>query len=470
MARQLGRHRDKVASMLDFDTCYRALSARDARFDGQFFTAVSTTRIYCRPVCTARRPGRERCTFYRTAAQCEQAGYRACLICRPELAPGAAPVDSVSRLARNAVRLIDQGFLNDHSIEELARHLGVTDRHLRRSVQSELGVSPVGLAQTRRLALARQLLRDSSLGLTELAFACGFGSVRRFNSAFQEQFGQAPGALRKTRATELEGITLRLDYRPPYDWQGILGFLRERAVPSLETFGANEYRRRTPKGEIVVCPHPGKHALLARIPLTLAHEVLPLTARLRHLFDLDAHPEAIAEVLGPGYDRSLRVPGSFDPFEMSLRAVLGQQVSVRAATTLAGRLVDRYGGAFPTPDELQAEDPDALAAIGIPRKRAASLVALAEATAAGELPLDGRLPVEQVLARLESLPGIGPWTSHYVALRALHWPDAFPARDLGVLKALGPTAADRAESWRPWRAYAVMHLWTRPEIQLGVAA
>lgn len=456
--------------MLDSDTCYRALSARDSRFDGQFFTAVSTTRIYCRPVCTARRPGRDRCTFYATAAQCEQAGYRACLLCRPELAPGAAPVDSVSRLARNAVRLIDQGYLNDHSVEELARHLGVTDRHMRRSVQSELGVSPVGLAQTRRLALARQLLRDSSLGLTELAFACGYGSVRRFNAAFQEQFGQPPGALRKERASGLDGIRLRLDYRPPYDWPGILGFLRDRAVPGIETIGPDEYRRHTPKGDLVVRPYPGKNALQALVPLALAHDVLPLTARLRHLFDLDAHPEAIAEVLGPAYDPSLRVPGAFDPFEMSLRAVLGQQVSVRAATTLAGRLAERYGGSFPTPDELGAEDPDDLAAIGLPRKRAASLVALARATAGGELRLDGQLPVEEALARLESLPGIGPWTSHYVALRALHWPDAFPAGDLGVLKALGPGAARAAESWRPWRAYAVMHLWTRPEIRLGVSA
>ncbi len=449
--------------MLDSDTCYRALSARDARFDGQFFTAVSTTKIYCRPVCTARRPGRDRCTFYRTAAECEQAGYRACLICRPELAPGSAPVDSVSRLVRNAVRMIDQGYLNDHSVTELADRLEVTDRHLRRSVQSELGVSPVQLAQTRRLALARQLLKDSSLGLTELAFACGYGSVRRFNSAFQDQFGKPPGALRKERAATQDGITLRLDYRPPYDWQGLLEFLRHRAVPAVETIGAHAYRRRTRKGEITVHHHPGKPALLAHLPLTLAHEVLPLTARLRHLFDLDAHPESIAEVLGPRYDPSLRVPGAFDPFEMSLRAVLGQQVSVRAATTLAGRLVDRYAGFFPTPEQLQQEDPDELAAIGMPRTRAASLVALAEATARGELRLDGQLPVEEALQQLERLPGIGPWTSHYVALRALHWPDAFPAGDLGVKKALGSRAAERAESWRPWRAYAVMHLWTRPQ-------
>jgi AraC family transcriptional regulator of adaptative response / DNA-3-methyladenine glycosylase II len=372
-----------------------------------------------------------------------------------------APVDSISRLVRSAVRLIDHGYLNEHSIEELAAQLEVTDRHLRRSMQSELGVSPVGLAQTRRLALARQLLRDSSLGLTELAFACGFGSVRRFNSAFQDQFGRPPSALRKERGPALEGITLRLDYRPPYDWPGILEFLRARAVPAVETVTSSEYRRRTRTGEIRVRPHPSKPALLAELPLGLAREVLPLTARLRHLFDLDAHPESIKEVLGPAYDASLRVPGAFDPFEMSLRAVLGQQVSVRAATTLATRLVERYQGFFPTADELKSEDPDELAAIGMPRKRAESMVALADATARGELPLDGRLPVEETLQRLERLPGIGPWTSHYVALRALHWPDAFPAGDLGVKKALGSQPERRAESWRPWRAYAVMHLWTR---------
>lgn len=451
--------------MLDPDTCYRALSARDPRFDGEFFIAVSTTRIYCRPVCTARRPGRDRCTFYRTAAQAEQAGYRACLRCRPELAPGAAPVDSVSRLVNGAVRLIDQGYLNDHSVPELAARFEVTDRHLRRAVQSELGVSPVELAQTRRLALARQLLQDSTLGLTELAFACGFGSVRRFNTAFRERFGRPPSALRKERGAP-EGITLRLDYRPPLDWIGLLAFLGGRAVAGLETIQAGEYRRLTPKGEIRVRRHPDKPALLAYLPLSLAREVLPITVRLRHLFDLDAQPEAIAEVLGPAYDRSLRVPGAFDPFEMAIRAVLGQQVSVRAATTLAGRLVERFGGFFPTPEELAGQDPDELAGLGLPGSRARTLVALAAAVASGGLRLDGHLPLEETLARLEALPGIGPWTSHYVALRALHWPDAFPTGDLGVRKALGSRAGQRAERWRPWRAYAVMHLWTRPHIPL----
>ncbi len=445
---------------LDSETCYRALSARDARFDGQFFVAVSSTRIYCRPICPARRPARQNCAFYASAAQAERAGYRACLRCRPELAPGQAPVDSVSRLVGSAVKLIDEGFLNDASLQELAGRLGVSDRHLRRSVQSELGVSPVGLAQTRRLAMARQLLRDSELSLTEVAFACGFASLRRFNALFQEQFGRPPSSLRR-ECGSTSGLSLRLDYRPPYDWAGILAFLRIRAVPGLESVSEREYRRLTPQGEIVVDHHPGRPALVARLPLTLARQALSLRARLRHLFDLDAHPAEIALVLGPGYDPGLRVPGAFDSFEMALRAVLGQQVSVRAATTLAGRLVARYGGFFPDPEALAAEDPEGLASLGLPTARARSLVALARQVAEGALRLDGSRPLQETLARLESLPGIGPWTSHYVALRALHWPDAFPVADLGVRKLLGPNALELAERWRPWRAYAVMHLWTK---------
>ncbi|MCE7873926.1 DNA-3-methyladenine glycosylase 2 family protein [bacterium CPR1] len=445
---------------LDDETCYRALSARDPRFDGQFFVAVCSTRIYCRPICPARRPARRSCAFYANAAQAERAGYRACLRCRPELAPGQAPVDAVSRLVQSAVKLIDEGFLNEASLEELAGRLGVSARHLRRSMQSELGVSPVGLAQTRRLAMARQLLRDSELSLTEVAFACGFGSLRRFNALFQEQFGRPPSSLR-CEGPPASGLSLRLDYRPPYDWAGMLAFLRARAVTGLESVSDHEVRRLTPQGEILVGHHPARPALVARLPLSLARQTLSLRARLRSLFDLDAHPAEIAQVLGPGYDAGLRVPGAFDPFEMALRAVLGQQVSVRAATTLAGRLVARYGGFFPGPQMLAEEDPEEIASLGLPRARARSLVSLAGKVASGELRLDGSQPLQETLSKLESLPGIGPWTSHYVALRALHWPDAFPQTDLGVRKLLGPKALELAERWRPWRSYAVMHLWTK---------
>lgn len=474
---------------LEAETCYRALSARDRRFDGLFFVGVATTGIYCRPVCTARTPRRERCAFYRTAAEAEHAGFRACLLCRPELAPGSAPVDSVPRLVAAAVSRIEGGFLNEASLEELASELGVTSRHLRRAMEEELGVSPVELAQSRRLALAKQLLQDTSLPLAEVAFASGFQSIRRFNALFQSRFGRPPSALRR-ESGETPGsrsLVLRLDYRPPFDWEVLLGFIRGRAIPGVEHAGDSEYRRTVRLGDrtgwLAVRHDPKRHALLAEVSLSLAGVLMPVAARLRALFDLDAQPQVIAECLGrdallakcvrshPG----LRVLGAFDPFEMTVRAILGQQVSVRAATTLSGRLVARFGEPvdsphaeasrlFPTPETLAAAKEDDVAALGLPGARARSLLALARAVAEGSVRLDGHMGVDETMAALEALPGIGPWTAHYVAMRALRWPDAFPASDLGIRKALGGVtakeAAARAERWRPWRSYAVLHLWT----------
>ncbi|HSP80364.1 MAG TPA: AlkA N-terminal domain-containing protein, partial [Myxococcaceae bacterium] len=348
---------------LEVDTCYRALTARDRRFDGLFFVGVTSTGIYCRPVCTARTPRRERCTFYRTAAEAEREGFRACLLCRPELAPGSAPVDSVPRLVAAAVSRIEGGFLNESSLEDLASELGVTSRHLRRAMESELGVSPVELAQSRRLALAKQLLQDTSLPVTEVAFASGFQSVRRFNALFQARFGRPPGALRHERGEALgcRSFALRLDYRPPFDWGALLGFLRGRAIPGAEHVRDSEYRRTVrlggKTGWLAVRQDAKRPALLAELSLSLAGVLMPVVARLRALFDLDAQPAVIAECLRrdellterlqahPG----LRVPGAFEPFELAVRAILGQQVSVRAATTLAGRLVARFGEPFAGP-------------------------------------------------------------------------------------------------------------------------
>lgn len=474
---------------LESETCYRALSARDRRFDGLFFVAVSTTGIYCRPVCTAKTPRRERCAFYRTAAEAEHAGFRACLLCRPELAPGGAPVDSVPRLVAAAVSRIEGGFLNESSLEELAAELGVTSRHLRRAMESELGVSPVELAQSRRLALAKQLLQDTALPLAEVAFASGFQSVRRFNALFQARFGRPPSALRR-ESDETGGsrlLVLRLDYRPPLDWGQLLGFLRGRAIPGVEHVGDAEYRRTVrlggKTGWLVVRQDAKRPALRAEVSLSLAGVLMPVAARLRALFDLDARPEVIAECLGrdallgkcvelhPG----LRVLGAFDPFEMTVRAILGQQVSVRAATTLAGRLVERFGEPvesahaessrlFPLPETLARATEDDVASLGLPGARARSLLAVARAVAEGSVRLDGRAGVDETMAALEALPGIGAWTAHYVAMRALRWPDAFPASDLGIRKALGgittKAVAERAEAWRPWRSYAAVHLWT----------
>ncbi|WP_395807193.1 AlkA N-terminal domain-containing protein [Archangium minus] len=474
---------------LEAETCYRALSARDRRFDGLFFVGVSTTGIYCRPVCTARTPRQERCAFYRTAAEAEGAGFRACLLCRPELAPGSAPVDSVPRLVAAAVSRIEGGFLNESSIDELASELGVTSRHLRRAMETELGVSPVELAQSRRLALAKQLLQDTSLPLAEIAFASGFQSVRRFNALFQSRFGRPPSELRR-RGSEGEGarsLVLRLDYRPPLDWEQILRFLRGRAIPGVEHVGDSDYRRTVRLGGrtgwLVVRHDPKRPALLAEVSLSLAGVLMQVASRLRALFDLDAQPEVIAECLGrdellgkwvrvhPG----LRVLGAFDPFEMTVRAILGQQVSVRAATTLSGRLVARLGEPvdsphaecsrlFPLPETLAAATEGDIATLGMPGARARSLLAVARAVAEGSVRLDRHADVDKTMAGLEALPGIGAWTAHYVAMRALRWPDAFPASDLGIRKALGgvtaKAAAERAEAWRPWRSYAAIHLWT----------
>ncbi|MBM7113630.1 AlkA N-terminal domain-containing protein [Archangium primigenium] len=472
------------------DTCYRALSARDRRFDGLFFVGVATTGIYCRPVCTARTPRAERCTFYRSAAEAEQAGFRACLLCRPELAPGHAPVDAGARLAAAALARIEAGALNEASLDALAGELGVTSRHLRRVTEAALGVSPVALAQTRRLALAKQLLQDTALPLAEVAFASGFRSVRRFNALFQARFGRPPSALRRGDAERPAppALVLRLDYRPPLAWETLLGFLQGRALPGVEHVADGAYRRTVRLGDtqgwLVVRADPERPALRAELSLSLAGALMPVAARLRALFDLDAQPALIADclarepLLAPHVQATpgLRMPGAFDAFEMTVRAILGQQVSVRAATTLSGRLVARFGEPvaspgphpalthhFPRPETLASATEDAVAALGLPGARARTLLAVSRALAEGTVRLEPHADVEQTLAALQALPGIGPWTAHYIAMRALRWPDAFPASDLGIRKALGGATAKaaeaRAEAWRPWRTYAVMHLW-----------
>ena len=463
--------------MLGDDACYDALLTRDRRFDGVFFVGVSTTGIYCRPICPARTPGRARCTFYGSPALAERAGFRACLRCRPELAPGNASTDAIDALVAGAAARIAEGALNDASVDALAGELGVSGRHLRRAMEDRLGVSPVELAQTRRLALAKQLLQDTRLSLTEIAFAAGFGSVRRFNAVFAERMGSAPSRFRHARTAPAGEIVLRLDYRAPFDWSRMLAFLRARAIPGVETVTDGAYARvvhlHGATGRISVRHGSGRLAL-ALAP-SLVPVVMPLVARVRRLFDLDAHPAAIATALGrdpllaklvvarPG----LRVPGAIDPFEAAVRAMLGQQVSVAAATTLAGRFAARFGAPFedgvrfPTAGEVAAQPVAAVAAIGLPTARAAALHGVAVAIARGALRLDGH-DVDAFVAAATALPGIGPWTAHYLAMRALHLPDAFPAADLGILKALGGTARAaeaRSHAWRPFRAYAVMHLW-----------
>ncbi|HWO21631.1 MAG TPA: AlkA N-terminal domain-containing protein [Kofleriaceae bacterium] len=490
-----------IRTMLTDDARYDALSARDPRFDGVFFVGVSTTGIYCRPICPARTPGRARCTFYDTPAAAEAAGYRACLRCRPELAPGNADIDAVDQLAAAAAQRIAEGALNDAGVDELAAELGVSARHLRRALEARLGVSPAALAQSRRLGLGKQLLQDTALPVTQIAFAAGFASVRRFNAAFAAAFGAPPSRLRGARAepaADPAALVLRLDYRPPYEWAATLRFLAARAIPGVEAVADGAYHRvvheGAARGTISVRPADDRPALLLAVAPSLVPALMPLVARVRRMFDLDARPDQIARVLGrdprlaplvaarPG----LRVPGAVDTFEAAVRALLGQQISVAAATTLAGRFAAALGepyaagaGAgpahglthrFPTAREVAAAGPAAIARLGIPAARAAALHGLASAIAAGTVRLDGARELEPFVAEVTALPGIGPWTAHYLAMRALHLPDAFPAGDLGVRKALaGPPGAPlpsirdverRAEAWRPFRAYAVLHFWT----------
>jgi AraC family transcriptional regulator of adaptative response / DNA-3-methyladenine glycosylase II len=470
---------------LDAATCYRALRARDARFDGRFFVAVSSTRIYCRPVCTVKPPRRENCRFYPSAAAAEGAGYRPCLRCRPELAPGNASVDATSRLAQAAARLIEDRALEAEGLPEVATRLGITDRHLRRAFGAEFGVSPVAFAQTQRLLLAKRLLTDTALPVTEVAFASGFGSLRRFNALFRSRYRLQPAQLRRrVRAEAADALHFELAYRPPYDWAGVSAFLGARAIAGVEALEEGRYRRtariaqdgKDHLGWIEVSPAPKKAALHVAVSASLARVLPPVLSRVKSLMDLACNPAEVAGALGalararPG----LRVPGAFDGFEIAVRAILGQQVSVAAARTVAGRFAAALGepletpfGALATvfPDAARVADatPARIARLGMPGARARCVLALARTVADGTLELMPNADLEATLERLRALPGVGEWTAQYIAMRALAWPDAYPHTDYGVMKALDTKDARRAleagDAWRPWRAYAVMHLW-----------
>jgi AraC family transcriptional regulator of adaptative response / DNA-3-methyladenine glycosylase II len=472
--------------LLDDDQCYLALRTHDARFDGRFFVGVGTTRIYCRPVCTAKTPHARTCRFFPSAAAAEAEGFRPCLRCRPELAPGYAVVDANQRLAKAAAGLIEDGELADASLSDLAGTLGVTDRHLRRVFQQEFGVSPVEYAQTQRLLLAKRLLTDTAMPVIDVAMASGFASLRRFNDLFRTRYRMTPGDLRRTAgdAQPADRLAFDLAYRPPYDWEAMLAFLERRAIRNVESVETHTYLRtmRVTKngkrvtGWISVAPSRKRSALRVTVSASLAGALPAVLSRAKHLFDLACRPEEIAAVLGalaaprPG----LRLPGAVDGFEVAVRAILGQQITVKAASTLAGRFVEAYGEAietphaalsrlFPQPATIAALDASDIASRGIIAARARAIVALAQAMATGSLRLDPAADVEATIAALETLPGVGPWTAQYIAMRALAWPDAFPHPDVAVLKAMKhPSKAKALEAsaqWRPWRAYAVLHLW-----------
>lgn len=472
---------------------YSALCTRDTRFDGVFYVGVASTGIYCRPICSVRTPKKENCRFFSTREAAEKNGFRPCLRCRPELAPGHAPVDDAQRIAHQIAQRIEEGAIeSDASIEDIAEQFELSSRQIRRIVQKELGVSPVELLQTRRLLLAKQLLTETVMPVTDVAFASGFSSLRRFNDAFRKRYKMPPTRLRKaavekdvaTASTETSQVLL--GYRPPYDWAGFLSFLKARTLKDVEWVTDDAYYRTVcidnHKGWIAVRHAPEKNALRVEFSHTLAPVLPALLNRLRHQFDLGARTDLIAAHLGrdkrlakvvaqhPG----LRVPGGFDGFELALRAILGQQVTVKAATTLGGRLAGAFGRKIKTPfPELSRLSPlpaylakasvDDIGRLGITGARAKCMIALAKASVSGELVLKPGANPEKAIAQLTAIPGIGPWTAHYIAMRALRWPDAFPKEDIAVRNNLGGVSARKAgelsQAWSPWRSYAVLYIW-----------
>jgi AraC family transcriptional regulator of adaptative response / DNA-3-methyladenine glycosylase II len=476
------------------DVCYRAIATRDARFDGRLFTGVKTTGIYCRPICPARTPKSQNVTFWPSAAAAQEAGFRPCLRCRPEISPDAAAWRGTSNTVSRALALIAEGGLDgdEASLSALCERLGVGERQLRRLFDKHLGAPPIAVAQTRRVLFAKQLIQETRLPMAAIADAAGFGSVRRFNDAFRKLYRRSPSELRRQASAPaaLSSVTLRLGYRAPYDWDFMLDFFRHRAITGVELVEANRYARTIEIdgafGAITV--EPGKNHLKATIRFPKVTALLAIVARLRRVFDLDADIEIIGAhlsgdiALAPLIARrpGLRTPGAWDGFELAIRAILGQQITVTGARQLAIKIAGRVGTpvgpditgderlnrVFPSAAKMAACD---LAFLGMPRARIASLQNLAQAVAADPKLIEAVGSYEETIARLLALPGFGPWTAQYWALRALRDSDAFPAADVGLLRSAvvaqdgkRPTPKAllaRAEQWRPWRAYAAQHLW-----------
>jgi len=467
------------------DASYQALAARDARFDGRLFVGVTSTGIYCRPVCRVRCPKRENCRFFGSAALAEAHGFRPCLRCRPELAPGLSLTDSSDALADQAARWLAQAAHDglDPFLPDLAARLGVTDRHLRRIFAKRHGVTPLAWLSTQRLLLAKQLLTDTALPVTQVALACGFASLRRFNAAFLARYRMNPSALRRDGATEPGA--LKLGWRPPFDVAALLGFIAQRALPGQEQVDGLTLRRTLAlqhqgqqlSGWLSASFVPERCELHLSVAPSLRPALGPLLRRTRHALDLDADPALIDPVLAamPGPPRpGQRLPGSWDGFETAVRVILGQQVTVAAARTLTRRLLERFGTPlatpwpgldrlFPSAATLASAEPEAIGTLGIVRQRVKALQALASAVADGTLSLAPGADLAATLATLKSLPGIGDWSAQLIVLRTLAWPDAWPASDIGLLNALGSrdiaATTAQAEAWRPWRGYAVFKLW-----------
>ncbi|GHO56920.1 DNA-3-methyladenine glycosylase 2 [Ktedonobacter robiniae] len=474
----------------DFDLCYRAVCSRDPRFDGRFYTAVTSTGIYCRPICPARTPQARNIRFFSSAAAAEAAGFRACRRCHPESSPGSSDWNVRADLVARALRLIAAGLVDSEGVSGLAQRLAVSERHIHRELTAEVGVGPLALARSRRAQVARLLIDQTDLPLTEIAFSSGFASIRQFNETMQQLFGCAPSEFRRRQISEGNGagkLALRLQYRPPYAFGPLLTYLERRALPGVEEIVNGVYRRTIhlarSQGLLELEPQPAIHAVAVRLSLDNLNDVSTIVQRCRNLFDLDADPNAIMQMLEadpllaplvvalPG----LRIPGAFDGFELAVRAILGQQVSVAGARTLAARVARATGEPlaqpdgtlthyFPTPAQLIEGSLDGL---GITTSRIKAIKELARSVDAGEIVLDRGADRAETVARLQGLPGVGPWTASYIAMRALGDPDAFPVTDLGLRRAFEqhnlPASpkhiAAHAEAWRPWRAYATHYLW-----------
>lgn len=445
---------------------YKAFYARDPRYDGVFFTGVTSTGIYCRPVCRARKPKRENCVFFESAAQAELAQFRPCLICRPELAPALRPAEQQNQI----------------------HCASLSERQRRRNTKANLGATPKQIQRTQQLLLAKQLLTDTAMSVTDVAFGAGFGSVRRFNQVFKQQYQLTPSSLRqkKNTVTQADWINLTLGYRPPYRWQELLVFLGARTIPGVEHITDTQFSRTlllgTDQGEIKVCNNARKNQLNIAISSSLIKHIAAIIDQAQFVFDTRAQPDLIAEDLIRGgipgdfdqFGKGLRVPGSFSGFELAVRAIVGQQVTVKAATTLSRRFCDRfcqtYNGLQPELNRLPVQastiagaSVDDIASLGIIARRAEAIITLAQRICDRKIQLEPGADAVKISGQLQDIKGIGPWTAHYIALRSLAWPDAFPKEDIILRKALGKVTAKQAEAlsqpWRPWRSYASLYLW-----------
>jgi AraC family transcriptional regulator of adaptative response / DNA-3-methyladenine glycosylase II len=466
---------------LDRAVCDRARKSRDARFDGRFFIAVITTKVYCRPICPARSPNDHNIRYYPTAAAAETAGFRPCLRCRPEASPGTPAWFGTSSVVSRALRLIGEGVLDREGVDRFADRVGVTSRHLRRLFVQHLGATPIDVALTRRVQSAKKLLDETRLPFAQVAIAAGFGSLRRFNGEIRRTYSRTPTELRrlaKRPIAESGSYRFRLCYRPPYDWEALVAFLSARATPGVESADRFGYRRTIAVdgqiGTIAIAPVDGSPALTLDVRFPDSRVLLSIVERAKRMFDVAADPAIIAEHLSvdPLLKRAgsahagIRVPGAWDAFELAVRAILGQQISVRGATTIAGRVAARWGSLVEVGDGLDRLFPSAAQLLdapieqaGVIASRAGAIRAVARAVCSGALTFDGPGAIDT----LQRIPGIGEWTAQYIAMRALNEPDAFPSGDLVLRRMVGncsPRELDaRSERWRPWRAYAVMLLW-----------